>query len=267
MMRERVVVGKRMGKAFASVLVAIALVSGCGGGDAGVGGDEPKEEPIAETSVEADAQGGSESGAVDVGGSPSASDTSSAELQVATTVDEYAFDSFEDIDVSASIADVKFEVDDGYTLTIDRTNYPALRAEVDDGMLVVDEPDGTWDSADSHCTITICASSSAQIERTLLSASTGSVSVEGVAVTDLTATVDTGDIATVDCKAQRLDLSSDTGSISVSGIEDLTNASLDLMTEAGEVIVGYAEYEGTYTQAGDGVTILARSDTGDISIR
>ena len=258
MMREHAVVGKRMGRAVASALVALALVPGCGGGCADVSGGEPQEETVAEASAESDAGTGSEGSQAPSG--------STSELEVATTVDTYAFEAFSDIDVSVSRADIRLEVGDGYTLTIDRTNYPALRAEVDDGMLVVDEPDGTWDSADSHCTITICASSSAQIERTLLSASTGSVSVEGVAVTDLTATVDTGDIATVDCKAQRLDLSSDTGSISVSGIEDLTNASLDLMTEAGEVIVGYAEYEGTYTQTGDGVTILARSDTGDISI-
>ena len=259
MMREHVVVGKRMGRAVASALVALALVPGCGGGSADVSGGEPQEETVAEASAESDAGTGSEGSQAPSG--------STSELEVATTVDTYAFEAFSDIDVSVSSADIRFEVGDGYTLTIDRTNYPALRADVDGGRLVVEEPDGTWDSTNSHCTITICAPSSVQIEKVLLAASAGSVSVEGVAVTDLTATVETGDIATVDCKAQHFDLASGTGSISVSGIEDLSSASLDLMTDSGEVIVGYAEYEETYTQAGDGVEILARSDTGDITIR
>ena len=191
---------------------------------------------------------------------------SDKQLETSTAVETLEFDEFTSIEASLDVGDIEFTSGNGYSVVIDRKNYPEFTADVANGKLTIKGPEGSWNVADTSCTVTITVPVSARLTSTDLETDTGSIVVDDIASTALAASTDVGEITVTACGVDSYDLSSDVGDIKLLGVGDLGDASIDASTDLGQVTVGSKSSGNSFTQSGTGTKIKAETDTGAITI-
>ena len=77
------------------------------------------------------------------------------QLETSTGTETFSFDDFTSMDVDLDIGDIAFTSGNDYSVVIDRKNYPEFGADVTGGKLRIAGPEGSWNVADTSCTVTI----------------------------------------------------------------------------------------------------------------
>jgi PBP1b-binding outer membrane lipoprotein LpoB len=197
---------------------------------------------------------------------PTGSGFTSDSTKTETSTEEYTFDSFSNIDLDLSVADIKVEQGKGYSVTVSRRNYPEVSVDVDGDTLVIADSKNSWHNTNASCNVAITVPKDAQLESVDLRPDVGSLEVNDISAAKIAATADVGEIVVSSCSAEAYILSTDTGSIELHGITDLKDASIEAKADLGIITVGGKEHSEKFSQSGTGTKIEAKTSTGSVVI-
>lgn len=183
-----------------------------------------------------------------------------------TKTEEYAFDSFADIDADVDVCEIKLVQGKGYAVTVARKNYPKVNVDVKGDRLVIADAKNSLSVGSASCEVTITVPKDAQLKSVDLESSVGSISAEGISAATIKAIADVGEVDIDSCTADAFTLSSNVGSIGLHGVADLNDASIEARVDVGSIVVDGTEHSGSFSQPGTGTKIEATADCGSILI-
>ena len=215
-------------------------------------------------------------------------------------------DAFDSIRIDASVLAVTIEAGSTYHVTYDCESRLAPELKVDDGTLIIKQPDNRLPNTQStHCELTIAVPaditlnvleaqtdvgdidiSVVEAETASLQADVGSINIrdcsfaftnaeadvgaitfENCTMDDGEMSADVGEIRLTDCTFSNLELSGDLGDIIVSTDSDLTDFQIDLSVDLGEIRINNESYKKSYNQRGSsGKRLEIENEIGSIHL-
>ena len=182
--------------------------------------------------------------------------------------DTYTPDEFSSVDFELDIGEVIYHTGDQYLVTVERVNYPELEVQVANGTLTITEtPDDPGLPGISTCKVEITVPADAELDSISLDVDAGSITATDVTASQVDFSVDAGSVTLDGVTADTVGLEVDAGSIAVAGFSGLQEANVSLQVDMGEVVYLGSGQGTSFSQAGQGATLTATVEAGEIEVR
>lgn len=185
-----------------------------------------------------------------------------------TRNETFTLDEISSADISVSAGGVTIKTGSGYSLNIQSTDgYPGISYSVTGGVLTVSETESKATLTNDNCAVELTVPADAVLAGVKAKSDMGAVNVSGISSDSLTLVTNMGEVSVsgVSCSGS-IDLRSDMGSVNASGIKDLSEASIDIEVDMGEIKVEGKTVDSPYKRDGDGTGIVIRANMGSVSL-
>lgn len=193
---------------------------------------------------------------------------------------------FSSISIDANVMDLTIVPGDNATLSFKGNSKLAPKYEVKGDTLVITQDSIRNLMGNKNCSVTITLPQDAYYEQVEIISDVGDIDISGMRGARLTLDAavgdmdldscdfeemeliaDVGDADVTDCNFSRLNVDNSVGDIDVDSASDLSEYTIDLSTDVGEVEVNEKSYRRSYSQDGEhGKNVTLSNSTGDISL-